>query len=103
MTTARERLPDRRLCESFSYQHGGLKYTASIARYGDGRFAQIFVSNHKSGSDADAAAKDSAVICSIALQHGVPIDTIRKALLRDARGNPASPMGAALDIIARES
>jgi hypothetical protein len=47
---ARERLPDRRLCESYSFQHGGMKYTASIARYADGRLAEIFISNGKSGS-----------------------------------------------------
>lgn len=103
MTPGRERLPDRRLCETFAFEHGGMKYTASIALYGDGRLAEIFISNHKTGSDTDAAAKDSAVVCSIALQHGVPIETIRKALLRDARGNPASPLGAALDIVAGQS
>lgn len=103
MMTARERLPNRRFCETFAFEQGGMKYTASIACYGDGRLAEIFISNHKTGSDTDAAAKDSAVVCSIALQRGVPIETIRRALLRDARGNPASPLGTALDIIARQS
>jgi hypothetical protein len=96
----RQRLPNRRPCESFSFEHGGLKYIASIARFADGRLGEIFISNHKSGSDTDAAAKDSAVVCSIALQHGVPAEIIRKALLRDSRGNPSSPLGAALDLIA---
>ena len=98
--TVRERLPNRRLCESFNFQHGGMKYVASIARFHDGRLGEIFISNHKSGSDADAAAKDSAVVASIALQHGVAVEVIRRALLRDGRGNPSSPLGAALDIIA---
>jgi len=97
--TGRERLPNRRACESLSFTHGGMNYVASIAHYPDGRLAEIFISNHKSGSDADAAAKDSAVVCSIALQYGVPVDVIRKALLRDSRGNPSSPLGTALDII----
>jgi hypothetical protein len=97
--TARERLPNRRECESLSFTHAGMNYTASIARYSDGRLAEIFISNHKSGSDADAAAKDSAVVCSIALQFGAPVETIRRALLRDSRGNPSSPLGAALDLI----
>jgi hypothetical protein len=96
---SRERLPNRRACESLSFEHGGMRYTASIARYADGRLAEIFISNHKSGSDADAAAKDSAVVCSIALQFGVPVETIRKALLRDSRGNASSPLGTALDLI----
>ena len=100
MTTARERLPDRRSCETFDFDCNNLHYTASISRYADGRLAEIFLGNAKAGSHSDAAAKDSAVVCSIALQHGVPVETIRKALLRDARGNPSSPLGMALDIIA---
>jgi hypothetical protein len=99
----RERLPNRHVCESFNFTHGGMSYTASIARYPDGRLAEVFLSNHKSGSDADAAAKDSAVVCSLALQHGVSAETIRRALLRDSRGNPSSPSGAALDLIAEHS
>jgi hypothetical protein len=60
----------------------------------------LFLSNHKAGSHADTAAKDSAVVCSIALQHSVPLDVIRHALLRDARGVASSPLGVALDILA---
>jgi ribonucleoside-diphosphate reductase alpha chain len=101
--TARKRLPNRRLCENFTFEHAGMKYIASVARYGDGRLGEIFISNHKSGSDADAAAKDSAVVCSIALQYGVPIETIRKALLRDSQGCPSSPLGQALDLIVEDS
>lgn len=100
---ARERLPHRHLCETFTFAHAGMKYTASIARYADGRLAEIFISNHKSGSDTDAAAKDSAVVASIALQFGVPVEVIRKALLRDSRGNPSSPLGTALDLLAVQS
>ena len=97
--TARERLPNRRLCENFTFEHVGMKYIASVAHYGDGKLGEIFISNCKPGSDADAAAKDSAVVCSLALQYGVPIETIRKALLRDSHGYPSSPLGTALDLI----
>jgi ribonucleoside-diphosphate reductase alpha chain len=99
----RERLPNRRGCETFAFQCGGMRYVATISRFNDGRVAEIFLTNHKSGSDADAAAKDSAVVASIALQFGAPVETIRKALLRDARGVASSPLGTALDIIAGES
>jgi ribonucleoside-diphosphate reductase alpha chain len=103
MTADRQRLPNRRASESFTFECNNLHYTATISRYADGRLAEIFLGNAKAGSHSDAAAKDSAVVCSIALQHGVPVETIRKALLRDARGNPASPLGAALDIVAGQS
>ena len=100
MTAARERLPNRRSCETFSFVCNDLDYTATISRFADGRLAEIFLQNRRSNSHSDAAAKDSGVVCSIALQHNVPVETIRRALLRDARGNPSSPLGAALDIIA---
>jgi hypothetical protein len=100
MTAARERLPDRRPSETFSFECNGLRYLASVSRYGDGRLAEIFISNAKVGSHSDAAAKDSAVVCSIGLQFGVPLETIRHALLRDSQGRPSSPLGCALDKIA---
>jgi hypothetical protein len=96
---ARECLENRRLCETFDFQCNGLSYSASIGRFPDGRLAEIFLSNSKAGSHSDAAAKDSAVVASLALQHGVPIETIRKALLRDAQGRASSPLGVVLDII----
>jgi hypothetical protein len=99
----RQRLPDRRPCESFTYQCAGMGYIASIARFPNGDLAEIFISNHKSGSHADSAAKDSAVVASIALQYGVPLDVIRKALLRNPRGVASSPLGVALDILAGAS
>lgn len=44
-------------------------------------------------------AQDAAVVCSLALQYGVPLDVIRKALMRDSQGRPSGPLGAALDLI----
>jgi ribonucleoside-diphosphate reductase alpha chain len=98
----RERLRNRRPSETFSLECHGLYYVATISRFPDGRIAEIFLSNHKSSSQSDANARDSAVVCSLALQHGVSLNTIRRALLRDARGDAETPLGAALDIIARE-
>jgi hypothetical protein len=98
--TARERLPNRRGSETFGFQCGPHRYTATVAYFPDSdRLAEIFLSNGRAGSDVDAAAKDSAVVASIALQFGVPVDVIRKALLRDARGAASSPLGAALDLL----
>ena len=98
--TARARLPNRRASISFSFECNDLKYLATISRYEDGRLAEIFISNAKAGSHSDAAAKDAAVVCSIALQYGVPVNVIRKALLRDSRGVASSPLGCALDKLA---
>lgn len=94
----RERLANRRASENFSFEHNGHKFVATISRFSDGRLAEIFLSNGHIGSDTDAAARDSAVVASLALQSGVSVQTIQHALLRDPRGIAASPLGTALDI-----
>jgi hypothetical protein len=97
--TARARLPNRRHAETFSFEVGGLTYTCTIGRFPDGRLGEIFLSNHKSNSTADVNARDAAIACSFALQHGADPDAIRRALSRDSRGNASGPLGAALDRI----
>jgi hypothetical protein len=96
----RQRLPNRRPSETFALECNGLTYLATISRFADGRLAEIFISNAKAGSHSDSAAKDAAVVCSIALQQGITVDVIRHALLRDSHGRASSPLGAALDLIA---
>lgn len=102
-TPQRNRLPFRRASISFNFQCNGLGYCATISRYPSGDLAEIFLNNTKAGSHSDSAANDSAIVASLALQHGVSVDVIRKALLRDSRGNASSPLGAALDLIAGSS
>ena len=97
--STRSRLPNRRPSETFALDCNGLSYLATISRFQDGRLAEIFISNAKAGSHSDAAAKDAAVVASIALQHGVSVDVIRHALLRDSHGRASSPLGAALDVV----
>lgn len=97
--TARERLPNRRPSETFDLDVNGRRYRCSYSRFPDGRLAEIFISNNRVNSDSDTAAKDSAVVCSIALQFGVPLETIRRALMRDSQGKPSGPLGVALDLI----
>jgi hypothetical protein len=97
--SSRRRLPDRRACETFAIECAGLRYTSTVSRFIDGRLGEIFITNHKAGSAADTNARDAAIVCSIALQYGADIDTIRRALCRDARGNANGPLGAALDLL----
>src|SRR5262245_4787236 len=96
----RRKLSNRRPSITFNFECIRLAYFATISHYPNGDLAEIFINNSKVGSDSDSAAKDSAVVCSLALQHGVPLTTIRKALLRDSRGVASSPLGVALDVIA---
>lgn len=99
---ARKRLPNRRESETFALECGGLIYVATVSHFDDGRPGEIFLTTHKAGSAADTAARDSAIVCSIALQFGAEVETIRKALCRDARGQAGGPLGVALDRLAAE-
>jgi hypothetical protein len=96
----RERLPNRRAAETFDVEAGGLKYTATAGFYPDGRVGELFIVNHKQGSQAGILASDSAVAASLAMQHGASIDELRHALRRDPHGRPLGPLAAALDLVA---
>jgi len=95
-----KRLPNRRASESSAFIWNGMDFTATVSRFTDGRLAEIFLSNGKIGGVADATARDSAVVCSLALQHGVPVETIQHALLRDGQGVASARLECALDLIA---
>jgi hypothetical protein len=99
MSAARRRLPDRRASETFTVECAGLQYTATISRFADGRLGEIFLTNHKPGSAADTAARDAAITCSIALQYGADVETIRRALCRDGSANASGPLGVTLDLL----
>jgi hypothetical protein len=64
--------------------------TPECTPLGTDRLAEIFLGNSRAGSDLDDAAKDA----SIGLQHGVPVDVIRNALLSDTRRGSSSLGGA---------
>jgi hypothetical protein len=98
--TARQRLPNRRRCESIEFRHAGMDFTLCAGFYRDGRIAEIFLSSHKPGSPIEAIARDAAVTVSIALQFGADLATIRSALTKDHDGGPATVIGAALDKLA---
>ena len=96
----RQRLNNRRASETFTFELDGLRFTASVSRFSDGRIGELFLNNHKSANQSDTNARDAAIALSFALQHGADLDDIRKALCRDARGNAIGPLGRALDLIA---
>jgi hypothetical protein len=98
----RDRLPNRRRCETLEFQHGGMRYTVCAGFYRDGRIAEIFLSSNKPGSPIEAIARDAAVTVSIALQFGADVATIRNALTKDHDGGSATLLGAALDCLAMQ-
>jgi hypothetical protein len=99
---SRARLPNRRPHESFTFTHAGIRYTAGVGRFVDGRLGEVFLNASKTGTDADTIAKDAAIVASIALQSGVTSETIRHALTRNRDGSASGPLGAALDMLAAD-
>jgi len=68
--TSRARLPNRRAASTFNFEVGGLRYTATVGRFHDGRIGELFLQNHKSDNSADTNARDAAIAFSFAVQHG---------------------------------
>ena len=92
--TNRERLPSRRAAEMFDFEHGGRKWTATISRFPDRRIAEIFLDPPKVSAIGELAA-EAAIVASLALQSGCPLETLRHAL----DGRDAGPLGAALVLV----
>ena len=95
----RDRLPSRRASQNIAFERDNLKYQMTIGLYPDGRIGEIFLNAEHANSLLDVMAHDAMIIASIALQFGCPLDTIKHAIKRDGNGEPASPIGQALDLI----
>jgi hypothetical protein len=96
---ARKVLPGRRLAETLALRCDGSMYRLTIGFYPDGSLGEIFLNHDRSDSLLDVMCSDAAILASLALQYGCPLEVITHALKRDARGMAASPIGAALDLV----
>jgi hypothetical protein len=74
MTASRQRLQARRPHWLYRFECDGQLYTGGIGRFDDGRIAEIFINGSKAGTAAETNAQDAAIIASLALQHGCPIE-----------------------------
>jgi hypothetical protein len=100
-TATRERLPNRREHTVINFtKTDGFAYAGGVGFFEDGRLAEVFLNSRKIGTAIETAARDSAVVASLALQHGVPPDTIRHALTRNRNGEASGPLGMLLDLLA---
>jgi hypothetical protein len=63
----RERVPNRRRHEIVQFEHGGFVYIAGIRTLRGSRPAL----------PVEAAARDAAIVVSLALQYGVPLETLQ--------------------------
>lgn len=99
MTSNRSVLPNRRTGENFEIKHGGQNsiFVVTVGRYPDGNIGEVFISGSKSGTAFEAVARDGAILLSLALQHGVPLETIKHAVTREPDGSASTIVGAVVD------
>ena len=76
----RQHLANRRSSESFEFVHRGMRYTATLSTFSDGRLAEIFIDAGKPASAIAEHANDAAVLVSLLLQHGVTAAAIRHSI-----------------------
>ena len=94
----RNRLGNRRACDSFICRFDNNNYHTSIGFFEDGSVAEIFIDSDKVTSLMSSMLKDSAIIISLCLQNGVSIFDIKESLLRmEDKKKPASPVSEIID------
>ena len=98
--TTRMALKARRPAETFEVVRGNTRFAVTIGHFPDGRIAEVFVNGAKTGSEFEAVARDGAVLLSLALQYGVPLDVMRHALTRESNNEPSTIIGAVVDQLA---
>ena len=95
--TSRRRLANRRNAILVDIEHRGTAFAVSAGLYSAGQVGEIFVSGARSGSDLAALVDDGAVLASIALQYGAPLEVLAGAMGRQGDRTAASVLGSALD------
>lgn len=104
----RETLPERRFSQNFTVDFQGERYNVTIGHYADGRPGEVFINrlfsktSAKVGTLLDGVCRDSAILVSLALQHGVQLDTMQHAITRDEDGTPSTIVGAIIDHIRKD-
>jgi ribonucleoside-diphosphate reductase alpha chain len=99
-------LNSRRHHELMEFQFWNIDFTVGIGRDpgADGGNAEpvqeLFINAGKTGAAMETMSRDAAVLMSIALQHGAPIETMRRAVTRNVDGSPQGPIGKLLDLLA---
>ncbi len=99
----RVRLPDRRTAETITLEHDGKRFMVTIGFYPDGRPGEVFTHGARSGSALDALLADACVVVSCLIQHGVDPRDLTSSMGRLGDHEPASIIGAVVDLTASTS
>lgn len=98
-------LEPRRFSLNFTLAFQGERYHVTTGFYGDGRTGEIFINRIRNktaarlGEPLDAICRDSAILMSLAIQHGADLAALKHSITRDEEGQPMSIVGAILDAV----
>lgn len=99
----RQALPQRRFSETFDFvfpQGTDKSYALTLGVYEGGRVGEVFLASHKhAGSQADLAARDTAILISFGLQHGATLAELAHAMTHNADGKPEGIAGIVLTLL----
>jgi hypothetical protein len=70
-----------------------------VGFYANATPGEVFIDGGKTGQDVQSTARDAAVVLSLALQHGIPIEVIWRAVMRSGSGATASILRAIVDVL----
>lgn len=122
--SARERLPDRRESDLIEVEHVwrgahgevGETMLVTLGRHADGRVAEVFIDypprdgERRKSERTMALGRDIAVLISVALQYGAPLDVLCHAVSREdaymlgaLKEVPSTPVGTVLDALQAEA
>ena len=87
---ARRRLPDERPAVTHKFRVGEQEGYLTVGLYDDGSPGEVFVKISKEGSTVSGLTDAIAILTSIALQYGVPLDKLAEKL-EHTRFEPAGP------------
>ena len=97
--------PNRRASETITFKwppnsHRAPTYFVSSSKSNMGTIFEVFVASARPSSPMADVIRDASIIISLALQHGVSVNTLRHSITRLNDNTAASIIGAALDLIA---
>jgi hypothetical protein len=102
--STRSALPNRRMHEVLRFSHWNQDYIVGLGRsHPAAPVLEVWMNCSKSGTQSETLARDSAVLLSLALQYGVPLEAIGHAITRDSDGKPSGPIGALVDLMGAPS
>src|SRR4051794_14971467 len=96
----RRRPANRRFHETVAVEHEGQRFKIGLG-HEQGDVVEVFINAQQVNSTIDVLASDGAILMSLLIQYGHPIEEIAQSLKRNPDGSPASILGMAAAEILR--